>query len=189
MMRLNDDLWTVYSQARTNAPAAASPVGVRDLATSRTCISRATCPTAWRPRCAESRLVGPRRDHPARTAPMPSLATAPGPYARQSHGTNSAWAATPTGWNLHFYGLGARILPGSSRAHRQVLGPGLGWPDLPLWVTEFGFAASFPPQAPPMKCCSHDNARSSERVAAEGAALGTARQWAFMLPSFVEAGL
>ena len=183
MMRLSDDLWPVYWQGRTNAPphstdATSFEIGNEpDLYFTRDLPDRmaATLKAAW---------WGLKRDHPERTVLMPSLAAAPGPYAEQL--VQNGIGGYTDGWNLHFYGW-AQDFAGVVRAHRQLLAKS-GLPDLPLWVTEFGFA-DLPAGGVTNETLLARQRTFFERVAVEGAALGIAKQFAFMLPSFVEAGL
>ncbi len=183
MMRLSDDLWSVYWQGRTNAPpqsadATSFEIGNEpDLYFTSDLPDRmaATLKAAW---------WGLKQGHPERAVLMPSLATAPGPYAEQL--LNNGIGRYTDGWNVHFYGW-AQDFAGMIRAHRQLLAKS-GRADLPLWVTEFGFADL--PAGNAVNATLLARQRTFfERVAAEGAALGIAKQWAFMLPSFVEAGL
>lgn len=182
-MRLADDLWTVYWQGRTNAPTSSSgPTAFEignepDLYFTRDLPDRmaATLKAAW---------WGLKRDDPERTVLMPSLATAPGPYAEQL--ADNGLGSFTDGWNLHFYGW-AQDFAGNIAAHRRSLAK-IGRPTLPLWVTEFGFA-DFPAGNAADEIQLARQRTFFERVAFEGAALGIARQWAFILTPLTEAGL
>ena len=182
-MRLADDLWEAYWQARTNAPAPSSgPTAFEignepDLYFTRDLPDRmaATLKAAW---------WGLKRDHPERTVLMPSLATAPGPYAEQL--VNNGIGRYTDGWNLHFYGW-AQDFAGAVAAHRRTLTK-IGRPDLPLWVTEFGFA-DFPAGNPTNEILLARQRTFFERLVFEGTALDVAKQWAFVLTPRTEAGL
>ncbi len=183
VMRLSDDLWTVYWAGRTNAPSITSAAVIfeignePDLYFTQDLPDRmaATLKAAW---------WGLRQHDPRRAALMPALAAAPGPYAAQLR--DNGIARYTLGWNFHYYGW-AQDFPSAIRAHRQFLAR-MGRPDLPLWLTEVGFADLPAGLATEAVLLARQRA-FFERITWEGAALDIDKQSAFMLPSYIEAGL
>lgn len=182
-LHLAEDPWEVYWQARTNVSArsqtaAAFEIGNEpDFHFTRDLPDRmaVTLKTAW---------WGLKHDHPERTVLMPSLAAAPGPYAELL--VANGVVNYTDGWNLHFYGC-APDFAGTVAAHQRMLAAA-GRPALPLWVTEYGFA-DFPAGPATNAVLLAEQQTFFERTTSEGAALGIAKQWAFILTPYAEDGL
>jgi hypothetical protein len=182
--RLATNLWSVYGWAKTNNPArrqavAALEIGNEpDLHFTPDLPDRmaATLKAAW---------WGSKSAYPDLPVLMPSLAAAPGPYARQLV-ANRVLNYTD-GWNFHFYGW-AQDFGASGVAQRRFADRHHGR-HLPLWVTEYGFADLPAGPEPPAPILLARQRAFFETTTLAGAALGLDHQFAFCLQPVVDVGL
>ncbi len=177
------DLWSVFWAARTNSPGglqtvAAIEVGNEpDLSFTPDLPDRmaATLKAAW---------WGLKGAHPDLAVLMPSLAAAPGPYARQL--VDNRIIPFTEGWNFHFYGWAQDF--GASVASHRDFARRHGGGHLPLWITEYGYA-DFPGNPGPAEDFYLAQQRAFfESTTMEATALGAARLMAFTLSPHLEGG-
>lgn len=116
---------------------------------------------------------------------MPSLCSRPGPYAELLL-ANGIVPFTDA-WNVHFYGW-AHDLGDSLATHRRFL-RAHGFPDLPIHVTEFGFA-EFDATATHLETVQlRRQSTFFERSAAELVSSDVAAAWVFCLQPYTESGM
>lgn len=183
-MRLHTNLWETYWQARTNTltrfgPVAAFEIGNEpELHFTPDLPDRmaATLKAAW---------WGLKAASPDTLVLMPSLAAPPGPYAELL--ADNGMGRFTDAWNLHFYGW-AHDFADVVAAHRRFLAR-RGWERLPLWVTEYGFAA-FEAGLPDYEPRFLARQRTFfEQATLTGEAAGVDQLWAFCLDPYIGSGL
>ena len=182
--RLDPNLWQVYWQCRLNPPRDTGTVAAFEIGNEPDIHFTADLPDLMAANL-KAAWWGFKTADSNQTVLMPSLAARPGPYA-DALVANGIGNYTD-GWNFHFYGW-PQDFADSVAAHRRFLSR-KNLPAIPLWLTEYGYAAFRAGSSSTYGIHLARQRAFFERMTMEGAASSLAKHWAFCLFPYVEGGL